>query len=66
MVLGSWRPLGRVLEDLWSDFGGHVSQLGGVLDGLEAILEALWELLGSRLEPKGHLMGVQEGPKSIS
>ena len=61
-VLGSWRPLGGVLEDLWSDFGGHRSHLGGVLDGLEAILEALWELLGSKSEPKGHLMGVQEGP----
>ena len=65
-VLGSWRPLGGVLEGPWSDFGGHQSYLGDVLDGLEAILEALWELLGSKSEPKGRLMGVQEGPKSTS
>ena len=63
-VLGSWRPLGAVLESFWSDFGGHPSHLGGVLDGLEAILEALGEVLGSKSESKGHLTGVQEGPKS--
>ena len=74
---GSLAPLGRFLEDLglleasWrvlealgSDLGGDRSHLGAVLDGLEAILEALWELLGSKGEPKGHLMEVQKGPKS--
>ena len=65
-VLGSWRPLGGVLEDLWSDVGGHRSHLGSVLDGLEAILEVFWELLKSKSEPKGRLMGVQEGPTSTS
>ena len=62
LLEASW----RVLEDLWSDFGSHRSHIGGVLDGLEAIVEALWELLGSRSETKGHLMGVQEGPKWTS
>ena len=65
-VLGSWKPLGGVLEGPCSDFGGHQSYLGDVLDGLEVILEALWELLGSKSEPKGRLMGVQKGPKSTS
>ena len=76
LLESSWAPLGRfleglglleaswgVLQDLGSDFGGH---LGGVLDGLKAILAALWELLEPRSEPKGHLMGGQEGPKLTS
>ena len=61
---GSWRPLGAVHESLWSDFGGHPSHPGGVLDGLEAILEPLGALSGSKSEPKVRLMGVQESPKS--
>ena len=61
-VLGSWRPLGAVLESHWTDFGGLPSHLGGVLDGLEAILEALGELLGSKSEPKGHLTGSKKVP----
>ena len=65
-VLGSWRPVGGVLEDLWSDFGGQGSHLGGVLDGFEAVLETLLGFLGSESEPQGHLMGVQECPTSTS
>ena len=48
---------------------------GAILEAIRAILEASWmvlkpealgELLGSKSEPKGHLTGVQEGPKLTS
>ena len=65
-VLGSWNSLGGVLESLWSDFGGYPIHLGSFLDGHEAILEALWELLGSKSDFKGHLSGSKKVPNRLA